>query len=185
MKLRLKQRLVGAVVLVTLAVIFLPMLLDGPSHPPSRVTLEPIPAAPGDDFVPRKITLTLPDAGPLEAQPAEPDAPARVVLPSPEPVATAAPTPAPEPAKRPEPVALPDGWVVQVGSFSKPDNAHALRDKLAGMGFPAFADSVDGGSGQQVVRVRVGPVPDRAAADALLARLKAEAKLEGILRQLP
>jgi DedD protein len=58
----LKQRLIGAAVLVALAVIFLPMLLGGPGPSPSRhneVSLE-IPAAPDRPLQTREIPLALP-----------------------------------------------------------------------------------------------------------------------------
>ena len=57
----LKQRLIGAAVLVALAVIFLPMLLDGPAPEPGTeaVTLD-IPAAPGRDFETRVLPLQPP-----------------------------------------------------------------------------------------------------------------------------
>ena len=61
----LKQRLIGAAVLVALAVIFLPMLLDSP--PPeagtAAVTLD-IPAPPGRDFETRELPLTPPPSTP-------------------------------------------------------------------------------------------------------------------------
>jgi cell division septation protein DedD len=61
----LKQRLVGAVVLVALAVIFLPMLIKGPA-PESGVgdvSLE-LPAGPEGDFETRELPLVTPGATP-------------------------------------------------------------------------------------------------------------------------
>ena len=58
----LKQRLIGAAVLVALAMIFLPMLLKGPdtTEPDAaRVPLE-MPAAPDQAFETREVPLTLP-----------------------------------------------------------------------------------------------------------------------------
>jgi DedD protein len=62
----LKQRLIGAAVLVALAVIFLPMMLGGPSPTPSRGTEVPlsIPAAPDRPLTTREIPLGLPPAAP-------------------------------------------------------------------------------------------------------------------------
>jgi DedD protein len=62
----LKQRLIGAAVLVALAVIFLPMLLGGPGPAPSRagdVALD-MPAAPARPLQTREIPLTLPSVAP-------------------------------------------------------------------------------------------------------------------------
>lgn len=61
----LKQRLIGAIVLVALAVIFLPMLVKGPA-PDSGVANVPItaPDAPGDgQFETRELPLVAPAGG--------------------------------------------------------------------------------------------------------------------------
>ena len=61
----LKQRLIGAIVLVALAVIFLPMLVKGPA-PDSGVANVPIsaPAAPSDgQFETRELPLVAPTGG--------------------------------------------------------------------------------------------------------------------------
>lgn len=77
----LKQRLIGAAVLVALAVIFLPMLLDSPAPEPGTgtVTLD-IPPGPGRDFETRALPLAPPPARTDEpsAAPAADD-PSRVV----------------------------------------------------------------------------------------------------------
>ncbi|NGX16956.1 SPOR domain-containing protein [Wenzhouxiangella sp. XN24] len=84
--------------------------------------------------------------------------------------------PAPEPAPQPAPAAQPapasDAWSVQVGSFSQRDNAQALQQRLTAAGFDAFVSRVVTDAGT-LYRVRVGPVPDRAAADRLLVRVRA------------
>jgi DedD protein len=74
----LKQRLIGAAVLVALAVIFLPMLVDGPDPQtnPSSVPLE-IPPAPERDFETRELPLGAP--GTDATTPAPADDPNRIV----------------------------------------------------------------------------------------------------------
>ena len=61
----LKQRLIGAVVLVALAVIFLPMLVKGPA-PDSGVSDVPldVPSAPGGEFETRELPLVTPGNAP-------------------------------------------------------------------------------------------------------------------------
>jgi len=111
MEQRLKQRLVGAIVLVSLAVIFVPIILEGPDDewaPRNHSMPEPPRMDYGVD-----MGLTLPPEEPAEPEeiPATPPqetvtatetAPAPAARP---PEAEAAPTPAPE-AAAPEPVAV-------------------------------------------------------------------------------
>src|SRR3954469_16109760 len=62
---RLKQRLIGAAVLVALAVIFLPMLVQGPA-PDSGVSDVPLstPDAPAGNFETRDLPLVTPGTAP-------------------------------------------------------------------------------------------------------------------------
>ena len=91
-----------------------------------------------------------------------------------EPPARAVVTPAPrnEPAQRAaaERVAGP-GWAVQVGSFASRENAERLARELKGKGFESQV-SESSGNGKRLWRVRVGPAPDRAAAETLRTRLR-------------
>ena len=59
----LKQRLIGAAVLIALAVIFLPMLVQGPA-PDSGVSdlSMQVPDAPSGDYVTRDLPLVAPAA---------------------------------------------------------------------------------------------------------------------------
>lgn len=189
----MKQRLVGAVVLVSLAVIFIPMLLDGgeeggmplfgtniPDKPdyqfePLDIPLEPVPRIPAER--PQLVERPEPQAGTqaeTSTQPAESPAPIEP---------PAAEKPVAKPAPEPAPVAQSsqgDAWVVQVGSFSSSDNALGLRDRLRGAGFVAFVEKVKS-EDQTVYRVRIGPELKREEADAQLLRLQQKLKLEGIV----
>jgi cell division septation protein DedD len=80
----LKQRLIGAAVLVALAMIFLPMLLKGPevAEPDAAQVSLDMPAAPDQAFETREVPLTLPapeapDGGVLglDPRPSAPDDP--------------------------------------------------------------------------------------------------------------
>ena len=68
------------------------------------------------------------------------------------------------------------GCAVQLGSFSKADNARGLRDKLVAGGYTAFVTT----SGS-VTRVYVGPQSSRAEAEKVLKKLLADTKLKGIV----
>ena len=63
-------------------------------------------------------------------------------------------------------------WSVQVGAFGSSESARMLVEQLEADGFSAYVSSVDR-NGKKLHRVRVGPEPVRASADALAGRLKA------------
>ena len=100
--------------------------------------------------------------------------------------ATATPKPA-APAAKPTtstPAAASTGFAVQVGAFSKPADATALRDRLRAAGFSAFTESVSTDQGA-LTRVRVGPVLARADADQLKQQVRSKLGLDGIVRPHP
>lgn len=184
---QLKKRLVGAIVLVALAVIFVPMLLEGdkrsdatmlgsnvPVPQENRVGMVDIPlqVPPPPAYAPVVVERELPPE-PVAA-PASPAA-------APEPVAAPAPAPQPKPAAPVQPVkpaavaaapktAAAASWAVQVGSFAEQANASRLRDSLRGKGYPAYVEQVKLASGASY-RVRVGPVLSRADAEAIQGKL--------------
>lgn len=198
----LKQRLIGAAVLIALAVIFLPMLVDGPEpqRGTSTVPLD-IPVPPERNFETRELPLALPTpATATSAPPAnEPD---RVVTveadvtprvdalpeqgePAPQPVAPVAATPAPAPAPTTPPPAdtpvrpapTPGGrYAVNLGSYANAANASALVASLKAAGLPAHSDAVTL-DGRTVQRVRLGPYAQRGEAEAgrlAASRLRAD-----------
>nr|WP_295375829.1 SPOR domain-containing protein [Pseudoxanthomonas sp.] len=127
----------------------------------------------------------------LPPEPAKP-APAK---PTPAPATTTAATPpakpatapAEKPAARPEPpkpAASSIGFAVQLGAFSKPEEANALRDKVRAAGFSAFVEQVRTDKGT-LSRVRVGPVASRADADQLKAQVAAKFGINGMVRPHP
>lgn len=118
----LKQRLVGAAVLVALAVIFLPMLVQGPA-PDSGAADVPLamPDAPAGDFQTRELPLVtpagtpaggalgmepggaLPAGDPLPVDDGSQAAEAAIIEEAPAAPAEATPEPLPEPATKPAP----------------------------------------------------------------------------------
>jgi DedD protein len=194
----LKQRLIGAAVLIALAVIFLPMLVDGPEPTPgtSAVPLD-IPAPPERDFQTRELPLALPEpaASPTTGEVAavDPDrvvtiesevapridampesaAPASSPAPAPD-TAPPAPAPAdavPAPIAAPLPASVSSGrYAVNLGSYANGANASALVASLKAAGLAAHADPITL-DGKTVQRVRLGPYAQRGEAEA--ARLAA------------
>lgn len=182
----LKQRLVGAIVLVALGVIFIPMLLEGPDETlvPKMEELpefaDPRSGEPLEAFPPSGAVSDEPETSVVMAEaPPEPDLAETAAEPEPaplpEPQKTAADgqsgsAPAPEVESEPvagtqavEPGPL-GSWVVQVGSFSSQQNALLLRDKLRDSGFATQVEKVQVDS-KTHYRVRVGPFLERAEAD--------------------
>ncbi len=65
------------------------------------------------------------------------------------------------------------GWTVQLGSFASEENADKLAHQLKVQGYPVYV--LSSGSGAMLRhRVRMGPLPDRDAAQRLVAKLKAQ-----------
>jgi DedD protein len=184
----LKQRLAGAIVLISLGVIFIPMLLDGAGMREQQRLEVRMPPKPRYDF-PRHIEpVPLPE--PVKPKPdsaAKPDTSEKTVASAekpPKPVKeTTKASSAPEPVKEAKPVdktpATPmTSYVVQVGSFSDRNNALALRDKLRKAGFPAFAEDVSA-QGKTMVRIKVGPVLKRTEAEQIQKKLNKDLGIKG------
>jgi DedD protein len=74
--------------------------------------------------------------------------------------------------------------VVQLGVYGNVKTAIDLRERLRKAGYSAFTEEVSTPSGK-ALRVRVGPELDRAAAQALLARLERETGHQGMVMSYP
>ncbi|QHF45909.1 cell division protein [Pseudomonas sp. S35] len=200
-----KQRMVGALVLVALAVIFLPMLfsrqdeerqvvVEAPAAPQApalpQVQVEPVvvpepQALPEEEPVPADEEMAAPSA------PVQPSVP--VVKPAPAPAVAAkpaAPVPAPKPVapqpaapgkpdvgqSRIDPNGLPISWSIQVASLGNREGADALQKKLRAQGYNAYIRSADGKN-----RVFIGPLIERAEADRLRDLLDRQQNLKGFV----
>jgi DedD protein len=177
----LKQRLVGALILVALGVVFWPIIFVEPGEEtvgggrliPARpaVNTEPITA-------PEKKSLRQAQALESRAQ-AERENAAREGAKRAQPEPTAKAEPAPAPAKKvagappsrtrtkaPEkPVidseGVPIAWILQVASVSKPEKAEVLRTRLLELGYKAYVKKIKR-SGNVLLRVYIGPKFERA-----------------------
>ncbi|MEQ6884944.1 SPOR domain-containing protein [Salicola sp. Rm-C-2C1-2] len=169
-----KQRIIGALIIVCLAVIFLPMLFDEPHQGRQEQILE----------VPEE-----PEMQPVQIEePKEPDVPrsgdapdipmadqgvARDEEPA---VAQDDPEPAPE-VEQEDAGALKGAWLVRLGSFSNRDNALRLRDRLRNQGMEAHSETVDNEKGT-FTRVFTGPFLDEQKAKSARDQLEADYDLE-------
>ena len=188
MEQKLKERLTGTVVLILLAVIVIPLLLDDTRQFDTRITATNIPEKPDDKFTTRLVPILeqdeiLPETEVAEDLPAPVDADDATMAEAPGPVE---PTPA-VPAADAEPVTRDlTGWVVQVGSFSRA-NADKLNDRLREAEYRAYVvdEPVKGKDGSLLYRVRIGPEVLRSEALKLKAELKKEMKLDGFVLNYP
>ncbi|HEY5928927.1 MAG TPA: SPOR domain-containing protein, partial [Burkholderiales bacterium] len=197
LKKRARRRLVGAIALVLLVVVFLPMFLDGEPKPLNQdiaITIPPVPnsetpapAPSSPPTIPGMPTVLPPPPEPVStAKPAQ--APAvpelKAELPAAEPPkAESEPKPAPKSTAKPEhkPVTASgsgDGYVVQLGAFSNSANAKALQKKLQENKFKAYTELVKSAGGDRT-RVRVGPYASREAADKAREQLKSRKLIIG------
>ncbi len=186
-----KHRIVGAIVLVALVVIFVPMILSGREPPPELKGVREAP--PRAEVTETKMVVTPVPAE--EPQPPESTETMKVVqvpvepkpLPMPE-AKPVAPVEKPPEAKKPEPapakpaaVKIEDGWMVQVGTFTNLQNATRLRDKLKTLGLSVHTDTVTV-SGKKAMRLRVGPYAERAKADRAQAQIRKETGVAGVVQ---
>lgn len=175
---RLKERIVGATVLMLLAVIFIPMLLDGPGGQAPVSMNVPLPDAAADARRTVRIDLatTPASAGVREAA----TEPATVDLVPQQQQETSRPVPdtgrsaktvverGPEPGRandRVESEPPPQSpWLVQAGAFGSRANADRMVKTLKSQGFPAFIEEHRGGDTVHY-RVRVSGYGSREAAE--------------------
>lgn len=211
MEQNLKQRLVGALVLISLAVIFLPLVFDRQQQ---RIDTSPyaIPEKPA-------ITITAPNMEPLEqaaseqlaavvkvteekqiqdeasaaADHAVTSAPAVPAQPGPTSVAQTREYIEQEKAVdatlQDQPVtttvSLAEAWVIQVGAFSSEANAKGLQDKLKSAGYAAFVKAGKSASGN-LYKVYVGPEIRRMQLEQQKSELERKYNLKAlILKYIP
>ena len=203
-----RHRIVGAVVLVALAVIFIPLLLS--DRPPEPEAVSPTGVAKPDTktvVVPVTPPGTKPGVtpAPLASDASKSAASKTVVVPVDSsvdsPATQSVPPPAPEVVSIPpkpetekttksaktgtstkSPAVAGSGWTVQVGAFSQLDNAKRLQEKLKKKGFSATLDPPMPVKGK-TVRVEVGPYKDASAAQTAQTRIENEFGIKGVLRK--
>ena len=169
----LKQRLIGAMVLVALAVIFLPMLINGPA-PESGASDVPLdaPAAPQGDYETRELPLVTPGRAPAGGAlgmdtPLGDDGALPTVDTT---TAGAAPAAAGSDAMMPATTAGGDD-AVSFGSYASSADAARVVSALTSSQLPGYQEATPGSGGRTLHRVRIGPYASAAEAEA--ARLRA------------
>lgn len=183
----LKQRLIGAVVLVALAVIFLPMLIKGPA-PDSGVSDVPldVPATPGGQYETRELPLVTPGNAPAGGVVGMEDAPA----PAPASASEAVPlgTAPVAAAGTMLPASTAGGnYAVNFGAYATPADADAVIARLKQSSLPAFREPTNI-NGKTAYRVRIGPYAERADAEAVrlqAAQVRSDVKAQVVTLDAP
>ena len=178
-----RQRLIGAIAIVVLLVVFVPMILDSEPRPARN---DPTLEIPPKEHAPK---LPAPAAAPTAASKVQP-------APAPEPSKAESapqkqaspPAAAPKqatPAAAPKPAPTPrlEGFAVQVGAFKDEEKLNQAREKLSAAGIAHYIERRDTQSGE-LTRLRAGPFPTREAAEKALAAVKGAA-LDGQVVALP
>jgi DedD protein len=180
----LLERMVGAVVLVLLFVVFVPALLDGrQGDQDGDEGRSDGPATRGATRTEVIVLNAAETAAPSVAETIKPQVKApQKPTPKAAPVvkATEAKQQAPkkQQAAQKQQVAQKkqaprEGFAVQLGSFANPDNAARFATRIREADYPVFVIKAAAPSGA-VYRVCAGPRPTRDEADKLAARLKAD-----------
>lgn len=197
----LKQRLVGAIVLISLAVIFLPLVFDGqqqqvnsedyayPEQPAMTIqsrefkTIEDEAAGVIEQIEQVEASKDAEEIRSTEQYAVDQDEPAETPEPrtveqfiEQEKVADRAVRDAAE-----RTVDLADAWVIQVGAFSSQTNANSLRDKLNAANFKAYTKTIGG-----LHKVYVGPEIRRYRLEQQKSSLEQDFKVKTlILKYIP
>lgn len=200
-----RHRIVGAIILVTLAVILLPLILD--EHPnaaiqssDSELTVAPTVGLAGNpDKAEKVVVKSLSDNSASETgKPAAAQKPAtrtRVVVKKIETPGSKQQTVAAKPApvatitnakkqtiaaQHSKPTDSRPHWSVQVGTFSNQGNVRRLRKQLEERGYSVMFKDVTLKQGT-AVRVRVGPYSSRASADKAQGKIRKDIGIKGVV----
>ncbi len=164
----LQQRLVGAIFLVALGVIFIPVLLDGSGFKSRDSRSIEMPSEP--EFPPLS-EIKLKPVVPVHKK--EKSSPLPVIKPVREKPKTQ--------TTLKEPV---NAFALQVSTVTVRDNAYALRDKLRKGGYAAYVEERSK-NGTTSYRVRIGPELDMSKLEKMKAILKKQQGLDGFIVNHP
>jgi len=183
---QLKRRLIGATVLTSLAVIFLPMLFDGDTMIVENQSRTDIPPAPTEVFQSKQIhnEVLVPVAIDLTEATPEPT-PVEKPVPVAKPVAVKKPIVVQKPAATKKPAEGLTSWVIQVGSFSSKSNAEKLVAKLRKGGFDTLELQPTTVNGKRLYRVKVGPEINKANASKQLNGINKISRTRGVVVRYP
>lgn len=174
LKKRARRRLIGAITVVTLMVLVLPMLLDGEPQPVSQDISIQIQTQNGGSFasrvipVPEKTGTAVAAVKPQQSETAVPPPPA----PKPSADKETATTAQGKNEKTPKAENKSGAYVVQLAAFARKDNAKQLQQKLSANGIRSYTEVLKTAHGEKI-RVRAGPYDNRDDAETVLNQIKA------------
>ena len=162
-----RQRLIGAVAIALLLIVFVPMLLD--SEPRAKRDEPKLDIPPRDNAPPLPPPVAAP-ATPKASAPApvadeakKPAPKVAVVVPKAEPKAAE-----PKAAEaKPAAAAKADGFAIQVGAFADDDKLKQVRDKLTAAKVATYTEPAG-----SLTRLRVGPFATRDEAEKTAATVR-------------
>ena len=195
---RARHRLIGAAVLVLIAVVGLPRILDSnPKLAPNDIAINIVTSLPipGTNSRPEEKAKTEVVAEPVKEAPKLALAPESKVEAKPEPKTEAKvetkPTPAPSKttglglAAGEEIVAVPNSggsnsatnasgkYVIQIGAFASEERAQGWIAKLKEQKIPNYVLNKNGSDGTKLFLLRAGPYTDKDTAEAAEKKIKA------------
>lgn len=193
-----KYRIVGAIILVSLVVIFVPMVLNESEAPPelkahheppsrgddtdTKVIVSPVSpealraqseGAPGNQSVAPALDTKTTSAAKAEPKAEAPAVPSRPTAALEKPSLPSTPT-----------EKMTKGWIVQVGTFTHTENAIRLRDKLKSQGHTVLTEATTV-SGKKALRLRVGPFQDKEQANQSMAKIRKETGVKAVVKSYP
>ena len=203
----LKQRIVGAVVLIGLAVIFLPAILKEKTQQEpfqSQIPAKPIELIEQElsDSSREKIAQTQGELNKLESKArkarqsdtesanqslnAAAETKTEVVIETKPPVRVTAPKqdtsiPKPKPVETIGKEFKDAAWVIQIASFSSLDNAKRLVSKLKDKGFKAYRRNGVNQAGKPIFRIFCGPYIEKSRAQKDLKKVSQLSDTKGII----
>ncbi len=190
----LTQRIVGAIVLISLGIIFIPLFLETDRINPGKIGESPIPEVPGEistivfqlneesgKFEEQGVSKSKEFTEQIKREIAETQERIEVVEEEPEESAPkhkpsdVAPTRIPSTTEK-----ITNTWMLQLASFKDQANAIALRDKIRKRGFVSHIDEQKTVNGS-IWRVRVGPELRKSKINEIQKILENEFALKGLI----
>jgi DedD protein len=188
---QLKQRVVGAAVLVAVGVVFIPIFLDETGDDQQPALPIGTETAPPSDFNSRVVPLDdetmtqverAMDLSPEELAQSQDWGDKTAVSPE------STPTPDESTRTAAVPIDAPrtgvTAWVVQLGSFDVEKNAMGLVERLKQDGYTAFIEPLRDDA-KVLYRVRVGPELTKLVAEQIRDKLAQDVDIKGLVMRYP